>query len=249
MIPRDLIERGVLVSNWGTSISHTIAEHAILLMLGALRNLPMWRPFLKEWPSTARNPPRKTLKTQSLRGKRVGLHGFGAVARELARLLKPFGVKISAYSNGVPPGLFEKHDVYCCNTLKELFSSSDVLIECEALNSASKGSIDETILRCLPENAVFVNVGRADVVDEEALIKIAAENHLRLGLDVFHKEPLALDSALLELPQTLLSPHIAGPAEDSFPVLWEFAMENLRRYLLGESIDALVTLDVYDRAT
>ena len=249
MIPRHLIERGVLVSNWGASISHTIAEHAILLTLGALRNLPAWKPFFKEWPATAGRPPRTSLKTQSLHGKRVGLHGFGAVARELVRMLQPFGVKIAAYSHGVPPELFEKHNVRRCKDLKELFSTSDILIECEALTPCSRGSVDETILRCLPENAVFVNVGRGDVVNEEALVKLAAERHLRVCLDVYHREPLPVDSALLEIPDALLSPHIAGPAEDSFPVLWEFAMENLRRFLAQEEIDALVTLDVYDRST
>jgi phosphoglycerate dehydrogenase-like enzyme len=248
-VPRRFIERGVLVTNWGTSISHTIAEHAILLTLGALRNLPMWKPFLKQWKANPGNSPRKALDTQSLYGKRVGLHGFGAVARELVRMLQPFGVKIAAYSAGVPAELFEKHGVRRCKDLRELFSTSDVLIECEALNPTSRGSVDEAVLRCLPENGVFVNVGRGDVVDEEALIRVASERHLRVCLDVYHKEPLSPDSALLDIPQAVLSPHIAGPAEDSLPVLWDFAMENLRRYLNGETLDALVTLDVYDRST
>lgn len=249
MVPRSLVERGVLVSNWGTSISHTIAEHALLLTLAALRKLPQWRSFFSMWPATAHHSPRKTLGTQSLHGKRVGLHGFGAVARELVRMLQPFGVKLAAYSDGVPAALFEKHGVRHCKDLKELFSGSDVLIECEALNATSRGSVDESVLRCLPENAVFVNVGRGDVLDEQALIKVSVERQLRVCLDVYHREPLPPDSPLLQIPNALLSPHIAGPAEDSFPILWDFAMGNLRRYLAGESIDALVTLDVYDRST
>jgi phosphoglycerate dehydrogenase-like enzyme len=214
-----------------------------------LRNQTVWRSYLDAWPSCGGVSPRTAVRTRSLRGKQLGIHGFGAVARELIKMLQPFGVAISAYSSGVPAHLFEEYGVRRSKNLSELFSTSDIIIECEALTPTSKGSINEEVLRCLPDGAVFVNVGRGDVVDEEALVRVAAERDLRLGIDVFSHEPLAGDSPLRTLPQALLSPHIAGPTEDSFADLWEFAMSNLRRYLAGESIEGLVTLEVFDRST
>ncbi len=86
IVPRHLIERGVLVSNWGTSISYAVAEHTILLVLGALRNLPAWNSCLDQWPKNITPFACLTLNTRSLRGRRVGLHGFGAIARELVAM-------------------------------------------------------------------------------------------------------------------------------------------------------------------
>lgn len=247
LIPRELIERGVMVSNWGACIGQSVAEHALLLVLGLLRNLPAWKPFLEGWEGS--HIPRKALRTRSLRGKRVGLHGFGAVARAFAELVQPFDVTLSAYSKGVPESLFAAHGVQRCHTLEELFADSDILIECEALTPDTRETVNEHILRQLPIGAVFVNVGRGPVVEEAALLRVAEERSLRLGLDVYHEEPLAPDSVLHGLSSALLSPHIAGPADDSFPTLWDFAMRNLRRYFNGEAIEGQVTTDVYDRTT
>ena len=249
IVPRSLIERGMLVSNWGTSTSGSVAEHAMLLVLGALRNLPTWNGFMEEWPRQTEPTLHLPLETRTLRGKRVGLHGFGSIARELVQMLRPFGVDLAAYSWGVPPGLFEQHGIHRRGSLLELFANSDVLIECEALTSHSRGVVDEQILRCLPAEAVFVNVGRGQVVDEDALIRVAREKKLRLGLDVYREEPLPAASALRALSSALLSPHIAGPTKDGFADLCKFAVANLRRYLLGEPIEAEVTLAVYDRST
>lgn len=243
-VPRCLLERGILVSNWGTTISHTIAEHAMLLTLGALRNLPLWNGFM-DMPADRTS----TLRTQSLRGKRIGLHGFGGIARELVGLLKPFRVELAAYSFGVPRQLFEDHDVRFCESLEELFSISNVIIECEALTPQSRGSVTEAIFSLLPNDGAFINVGRGAVVDEAGLVQLAAAGKIRVALDTFQQEPLPSESALLRIPGALLSPHIAGPTTDGFALCGEFAMTNLRHYLRGEMVDGAVTLEIYDRST
>lgn len=251
-LPRRLVERGILVTNWGSSISYTIAEHAMLLTLAALRNLPRWQPFLSEWPLVHRGPSRRVMQTRSLRGKRVGLHGFGAIARELVGLLRAFGADISAYSYGVPEKVMRQHGVKPIASLEQLFSQSEVLIEVEALSAVNTRSVTYEVLSLLPEGAVFVNVGRGAVVDQEALIQVARERHLRLGLDVFEKEPLPLESGLRDLPEAVLSPHLAGPTYDAFPGMWEFAMGNLRAYLSQGAdavLEGVVTPEVYDRCT
>lgn len=244
LLPRTLLERGVVVSNWGTTIIYTIAEHALLLTLGALRSLPLWDTMMS-LPSGRYTQ----LRTRSLRGSRVGVHGFGAIAREIIRLLKPFQVEISAYSFGVPKEMFGEYEVQCCDSLEALFSNSDVLIECEALTPHNRGSVTPAVLSLLPQDAVFVNVGRGAVVDEKALVALAKQGRIRLALDVVTQEPLPADSPLFRVPNALLSPHIAGPTWNVLPLCGEFAMANLRRYLAGEPVEGLVTLEAYDRAT
>ncbi len=249
IVPRRLLERGVLVSNWGTGVGSAVAEHALLLVLGTLRNLPAWEPFMQNWSRQKVASASTVLATRTLRGQRVGLHGFGSVARELVHLLRPFSVELSAYSLGVPPGLFEQHGVRRRGDLKELFSNSDILIECEALTRHNEGSVNEDVLRCLPDGAVFVNVGRGHLVDEAALIRVSRENSLRLGLDVYQEEPLPASSVFHGMEGCLLSPHIAGPTGDAFSRLCEFSLANLLRHLRREKIEAVVSLDVYDRST
>jgi phosphoglycerate dehydrogenase-like enzyme len=241
-IPRTLLENGVLVSNWGIAISHTIAEQAVLLTLGALRSLPLWGTMM-----TLPADRIARLRTRSLRGNRVGLHGFGGIAREIARLLTPFQVEISAYSSGAPHELFSDLGVHRCDSLEELFSGSDILIECEVLTARTRGSVTADLLALLPEDAVFVNVGRGAVVDEKALIALAQAGRIRVGLDVFTAEPLPADSPFFEIPNALLSPHVAGPTWDEFRTCGAFALANVERYLRGEPVEGKVTLEIYDR--
>ena len=161
---------------------------------------------MRRWPQRDEPHAYLPLETRTLRGKRVGLHGFGSIARELVGMLRAFGVEISSYSWGVPTGLFERYGVRECGSLQELFSGSDVLIECEALTAHNQGTVNAAMLRRLPAGAVFINVGRGHVVDETALVQVAAEKGLRLGLDVYCEEPLPASSPLRALPRRAAFP-------------------------------------------
>lgn len=249
LVPRPVIEQGVLVSNWGHSISYTVAEHAVLLVLGLLRNLPEWSDLMRGWPARSKEKPMRILPTRSLRHKRVGIHGFGAVAREIASMLRPFGPEIMAYSEGVPLSLFHDAQVRPASSLEELFSKNEVIIECEALTPKTRGAISASLLRLLPQDAIFVNVGRGPIVDEKALIELATAGRIKVGMDVYQQEPISADYPLFQLPNTLLTPHMAGPTEDAFTDLCAFAIRNINRYFKQEPLEGLVSLDVYDRSS
>lgn len=247
VVPRPLLERGVVVSNWGRQVAPAVAEHAMLLLLAALRNVPSWGPALDDWPTGGYNTVQ--LGVRSLRGRRVGIHGFGAVAREIVPMLRAFGARVAAYSAGVPDSHFAEMGVRRCASLEELFSGSDAIIECEGLTPQNHNAVTEAVLRCLPPQAVFVNVGRGALVDEAALGRLAREGRLRIALDVFATEPLPADSPVRGAPGAVLSPHVAGPTEEGFPALFLSAMDNVRRFLDGGEVEGRVTLEAYDRAT
>lgn len=244
VVPRGFIEEGGLVSNWGTSISNTVAEHALLLILACLRQVSRWKKvFAGDFLKNSRR-----LETRTLFGRRVGIHGFGGVARNLVSLLKPFGCEITAYSKGVPASLFCSLAVKQAGSLQQLFSESEILVECEALTAATQGSVTKGLLECLPADAVFVNVGRAKVVEQDALLALAAQGRLHVGLDVFDQEP-APDSPLFALPNVVVSPYLGGPTNDCLHICGELALRNVAKYLRGEAIPEIVTLAMYDRAT
>ncbi len=246
LVPRSFLANGGSVSNWGTLVSPQVAEHALLLALAALRNQPSWKPFIQDAPIGKHS---HELKTRSLFGRQVGLHGFGSVTRALLPLLRPFGVTLRAYSTGVPDSLILEAGVQPCATLKKLFAASEILFECEALTSQSSGSVGAEALSALPIGAVFVNVGRGGLVQEDALLAAARAGRIRLALDVVTQEPLSPDSPFLALDDAILSPHIAGPTTDRYPDCGARALTNLSQFLRGEKPDDLIALAAYDRAT
>ena len=245
LVPRIFLERGGLVTNWGTLAARSVAEHALLLILASLRRLPEWRGGI----SGERRWQPSPIVTQTLYGKRVGLHGFGNVARALVALLRPFGASISAFSHGVPEELFAVHDVASCESLETLFEQSDILVECEALNRFTRGIVTRRLLELMPAGALFVNVGRGATVDEEALGELARQGRIQISLDVYTGDPIAPNSVLHQVEDAVLSPHIAGPTSDQFPLCGRLVEQNLQTYFAGDPLEAVVDLEIYDRAT
>ena len=245
LVPRSFLEQGIIVTNWGTLAAESVAEHGLLLILSALRRSPEWPPVIAGKLPWQPSP----IRTQTLFRKRVGIHGFGNVARALVSLLQPFSVSISAFSHGVPSADFNKHGVHECESLEALFSQSDIVVECEALNPLTSGCVSQAVLECLPPGAVFVNIGRGAVVDEAALAQLAHAGRLRAALDVFFSDPIAPDSPLHDVDGIVMSPHIAGPTSDQLARCGLLARENIDAFFHGEPLVARVTLDIYDRAT
>jgi len=245
-IPRTLIERGLRVTNWGTSASRTVAECGLLLILSALRRSSYWAIAMHRdglWKD------RYAVTTESLFGRSVGLHGFGAVARELALLLRPFGCQLSTYSLGVSDDILSQYGVKMVSSPEELFSENDIVVEAAALTPQTYRSVNEKLLRSIRPGGVFVNIGRGAVVDEEALVRVAAESRIHVALDVYDVEPLPVESPLRGMPNVTLLPHIAGPTKDRRRDCGEFALENLSCFLNHKTLKSELTLELYDSIT
>jgi phosphoglycerate dehydrogenase-like enzyme len=235
----------VVVSNWGGIVAETVAEAALGMIIAALRRTQEFGDLMhrqKGWEWA----PNRTL---SLFDRRVGIHGFGLVVRRLLPLLKSFRCSVMIYAAGVPETWFAECKVRKASMLEELFDWSDVVVEAEALTPSNYGIINEKLLRRLHPGDVFVNIARGGLVDEAALAAVAADSEIRVALDVFQEEPLSPTSPLRGMSHVLLTPHVAGPTEDRYPLCGEQALNNLERYLRGDCVESEVTLSVYDRST
>lgn len=246
LVPRSFVERGGLVTNWGAQVSHQVAEHGLLLALAALRNQRAWPAFIEQEPERRQITD---LDTRSLFGLRVGIHGFGSVACALLPLLRPFGVSLRAFSLGVPPEFMTQRGVEPANSLRELFAGSDVIFECEALTPTTHRCVSAEVLAAMPDHAVFVNIGRGAVVDEEALLREASNGRLRIALDVVIDEPLTAASPWVRNDRVMLSPHIGGPTNDRYAECGALALKNLQAFLDGTPPATAISLAAYDRAT
>jgi phosphoglycerate dehydrogenase-like enzyme len=245
LVPRELIANGLIVTNWGNSIAETVAECALMLILMALRRASHWAIAMHRegaWKDA-------TTMTQSLIGRRVGLHGFGGISQSLVPMLRPFTDRIQTCSPRVPDAVLARLGVSRVKSLEELFSTSEIVVELAAATPENFHIVQESHLRMIPEGGVFVNVGRGCVVDEVALARVARDGKIQIALDVFELEPLPVESALRGLPNVTLLPHLGGPTRDRRRDSGALALKNLRAFLRGEPQEAVVTVDVYDRST
>ncbi|MBC2595448.1 hydroxyacid dehydrogenase [Ruficoccus amylovorans] len=245
LIPEVWIANGLVVSNWGNSISHVVAECGLMLITSGLRRAGYWNNAMHH--SDAWKGP--DLDTCSLFGRRVGIHGLGAIARSLVRLLEPFGLEISVYSPSVPQEVLDEYRVKRCDSLEELFSKNNVIVELAPLTPKNTGIVTEELLRMIPDDGLFVNIGRGAVVDEDALARVCAEGRLHAALDVYTIEPLPADSPLRQLDNVTLLPHLGGPTVDQRQTAGAYGLDNIERYLRGEEPESVVTLSTYARAT
>ncbi|HAV14301.1 MAG TPA: hypothetical protein DCX06_12530 [Opitutae bacterium] len=248
LVPRELIERGLQVTNWGSSISRTISECGLLLILSAMRRASYWSVAMHR--DGAWKDGLKTT-TQSLFEKRVGIHGFGQISQQLIPLLKPFDVEISAYSPSVPDEIYNHLGVQRSPSLEALFAENDIIVELAPYHAKNHHIVTEALLRSIPAGGTFINIGRGAVVDEAAMIQVARDrvDDLQIGLDVYEKEPLVEDSPLRGLPNVALLPHIAGPTKDRRCDSTRLAIQNLQHFARNEAVADAITIDIYDRAT
>jgi len=245
LVTRAHLEQGLLVSNWGGSISRVVAESALMMALASLRRAGGWLPAMQRdgaWKDDR-------LETASLFGRRVGIHGFGRVAQELSKLLRPFGTDLGIFSPETDSALYAAHQARRVESLEELFSRHEIVFELAPLIPATVGLVTEALLRQIPPGGVFVNLGRGAVVDERGLLRVAREGNLRLALDVYATEPLPADSPLRGLSNVILSPHIGGPTTDRCRDAGAFGLRNLRAYAAGRPIESAVTPAIFDASS
>jgi phosphoglycerate dehydrogenase-like enzyme len=234
-----LKERGILLTNARGVHRIQMSEFIVSLLLSIVR---------RSYHYTRAHLDRKwdPLKVDELYGKTIGFIGVGAVARETARKLKVFDVKIIGVKNRVER--IENFDeIYGGDQLDRLLEQSDFVITLVPLTDETRGMIGEGQFKRMKKTAWFINVARGPIVDEEALIKALEEGRIAgAGLDVFEKEPLPEDSPIWDLDNVILTPHIAGPTPHYMDRLLDLFIENLEAFETG-STDKMVNVIDYDK--
>ncbi len=231
-------EKGLpLYVNQGVN-AESVAEHALLLILASLRRLPEIDRNTKNgiWKKQEQG-----VRTEELKGKTVGIVGMGHIARILAELLRPFGVKLLYWNRSRAEEDFEQRFGLRYVGLEELLESSDVVTLHCALAPETRHLIrEETIARMKP-GAILVNTARGGLVDTAALAGALRNGKLSFAaLDVHEQEPIPADYVLKELDNVILTPHVAGVTADSFRAMMHEAFRNIRCFEEGrlEEIEA-----------
>ncbi|HLT38027.1 MAG TPA: NAD(P)-dependent oxidoreductase, partial [Enhygromyxa sp.] len=179
--------RGVFVSNCPGKNAIAVAELAFGLIVALDRRIGEASHELQ----SGRWNKKKYGKGQGLYGRRLGLVGYGAIARELAVRARAFGMRVSVWSRTVDREHAEAHKIHACETLDELLRTNDIVSVHVPYRESTRHLIGARELALLPNGALLIHTARGGVVDDQALAEAVASGRIRAGLDVFEDEPEA----------------------------------------------------------
>ena len=226
--------KGVFVANVPATggNAESVAEHAMLLTLALLRDLPKAQTHVRTGVLGA--PLGKLLA-----GRTVCLYGLGAIALPLAKRLRAFDVNLIGISRQVTTEKIAQFHLSRCFSVDErdkAFAVTDVLVLCMRYTEEMRGMLGARELAALRPGAYVINVARGGVVNGKALYAHLHSGHLAgAGLDVFWQEPLPTDDPILTLPNVIATPHVGGVTESSFGMIADVIAENIERLRRGQS--------------
>lgn len=237
-------ERGIAVAE-GVTSPVAPAELTWALIMSAMRRIPQYVANLKHgaWQQSglkaASMPPNFGLGTV-LRGKTLGIWGYGTVGQLVAQYGRAFGMNVKIWGTEVSRAQALADGFQAATSRHELLTQSDVLSLHLRLADDTRGSITLEDLSLMKPTALFVNTSRAELIAADALI--AALNRGRPGLaaiDVFESEPILQGHALLRLENCICTPHIGFVEQDSYELYFSAAFDNIINFLRGTPINII----------
>jgi len=218
--------RGITVANAGDTHSGDVADHAVALTLAVTQGILSNDAWVRSgtWQTRGYPPNRRALSAE-----RFGILGLGRIGRAIANRLAPFGAQIGWWGPTDRPAEWPRHQ-----------SAPALAAWCTTLIVAARGDavalVDRQVIDAVGRDGYIINVARGQVIDEDALIAALREGRLGgAGLDVFRDEPAA-PGRWADVPNVVLSPHVAGLTVQAMARLRDTAVRNLQTALDGGAV-------------
>lgn len=244
-VPRQLIEAGITVSNWGPLAGDGVAEGAMALLLAGLKELPRFGGAQRggEWGIDGD-------RIGNLRGLRVGIYGLGYVGCRFVDLLRPFGARMM----GFDPYVAEFPDgVDRADSLLELCDFAEALVVHAGLSAETRSTIGRECLARLVDGAMVVNTARGEIFDQGALFAELASGRIRAGLDVLDPDRLDSEHPLRAADNVILTFHQISsshwPERPGLNPMQQLVVDQIDRFRRGEAVLHQFDLDRFDRST
>lgn len=230
LVPGRLAE-GTLLTNATGAYGQAVSEHMFASLLCLMKKLHLYRDNQRatKWEDEG--------SVRSLVGAKVLVLGTGDIGTAFARLVSAMGAQVT----GVRRKVGECHEPFqCMVALDDIFDelgSADVVASVLPSSPQTQGLADARFFAAMKPGSFFVNDGRGDLVDSDALVEALASGHLGgAALDVTNPEPLPADHPLWQQDNALITPHVAGfwHLQATTDNVVAICRENLRRYLAGE---------------
>ncbi|MGA4507128.1 2-hydroxyacid dehydrogenase [Propionibacteriaceae bacterium G1746] len=238
-------ERGVLVCNTPGRNANATTEHSLAMILAAARQLAQRDAELKagQWRG---DYYRYDVVSPELFGSTVGLVGYGAIGRRVAKVLVAIGAQVLVYdpylSEQLPEGITQVDE------LDDLLRQSTVVsIHARATNE-NVGLIGAREIALMPRGSVLVNCARPSLLDYDALCDALDSGHLyAAGCDVLPAEPLPPDHRLLRTPNITVTPHLAGASKSAAWIAARLGAADIAAWARGGRPQHVVNPEVLDR--
>ncbi len=225
------------ISGLDIKISSTKGIHGIPI---ANQTLAYMLSFVRQFPLLFRQQQNKiwdkNVNPDEIWKKTVGIVGLGSIGEEIARQCKALDMRVIATKRTPTECEWIDH-LYPSEQLEGLLSESDFVVVAVPLTPATRGYIGEKELRMMKQSAYLINIARGGVIDEAALINVLQEGRIAgAGLDVFEEEPLPPESPLWEMPNVIITPHMAADSPMYMDRAIEVFGENVKRFIHNEKL-------------
>ncbi|MDM7999214.1 MAG: 2-hydroxyacid dehydrogenase [Dehalococcoidia bacterium] len=226
-------KEGIAVANTAGTNTFAVAEHTIMLILACLKKLLLAHEKTKraEWAQDEM----PLYGVFELWGKTIGIIGMGRIGKEVARRAKPFGARLIYFDVNRLSAEMERSLDLTYHSLDDVIAQSDVITIHTPLTPETENLINAERIAKMKPNVVIVNVSRGAIIDESALARALKDKRIQgAGLDVFADEPISPKNPLLDAPNVILTPHIAGATNESRARIIDMTIENVVTMLRGQ---------------
>jgi lactate dehydrogenase-like 2-hydroxyacid dehydrogenase len=221
------LARGIVVANGAGTNDDCVADHAMALLLAAVRKVPQFDRACRDGVWRSELPPQPSFSR-----KRMGVVGLGAIGRKIAQRGRAFELEIGYHSRApksdVPYGYFD--------SAAALAQWCDYLVIATPGGSATRHLVDSVVLSALGPDGYVVNISRGSVIDTEALADALRNQRIKgAGLDVYESEPEP-PKVLLEFESVVLSPHVAGTSPETGEATLQRFLDNAQEHFAGRPV-------------
>ena len=225
--------------------TESTAEHAFLLILSAARHLPMLDSATRKGDFDIRNRPQSM--GIELRGKTLGVVGFGRIGRRLAHMCQAaLDMPVCAYDPYLDPECVTEWGATPVDNLVELARQVDVLSLHIPATAETHHLVNKEVIQALKPSAILVNAARGAVVDEAALVEALQAGHIHgAGIDVYSPEPPPPDNPLFQLDRVVLTPHVASKTKEARMLMGLTVVEDIISVLKGHEPQYLANPEVW----
>lgn len=231
-------QKGIAICNTPDVLTDTTADLAFALLLSTARRVVEAAEFVKkgEWKSWSP----LLLAGSDVHHKTIGIVGMGKIGEAVAKRATGFDMNI-LYHNRSRNVVSEERIGASYATFDKLIETSDFIVCLTPLTDETRGLFNKESFMKMKSSAVFINVSRGPVVDEDALYQALFNGEIAAaGLDVFEKEPVDADHPLLTLPNVVALPHIGSSSTETREKMMKLCCENIELVLINQQPKTLV---------
>ena len=229
-------DHGLGLCNTAGANSSVVAEHTVLLILAVYRHLLEIDTRLRngEWLDIKIMLRNNALQ---MRGKTIGILGFGNIGRAVAQRLIGFETNVIYYDISRAAEKIERKFKASYVSLGHLLKESDILTIHTPLDESTRNIVDANAINQMKDTAIIINCARGGILNEKALFDAIKAGHIRgAGIDVWEPEPTEPENPLLSLDKVVVTPHAAGSAFDNVGNVSNHCFKNIQLFLDGKAL-------------